>query len=407
MLSDVLGLSSLVEGLNAPDGATEPTVLGPFYLADAHKELGEAIGRPQDGEATLMRGQVTDTDGQPLAGATLDVWQCASNGLYDIQDPQQPPLNLPEDAERLDEASIVDDEIAARLRMVEHDLVDAYVRGRLTGDTLARFESHYLASPRRREAWRLPEGSCRLSTGRRRRGDCRHPPFVRVDDRQAVDPRGCRDAVARGVRCAVASDRAAAPGDCAWLRPSVSSWTRTRANWSSSVDRGAAPIERQRPPGRSACARRRPHRDQASKACRRSRSSCFRRPGLFGPVPSCFDSRRRRARGTRAAARIERVSAVSGRAQGPGGQHHRLAQRLDRREIVGWRVLRPSRRSRWRAEAAALLARSQRAVGRTAAQKWSAATPSRSCRNDAGLDAWLCHARGRCFHLCRVHRRCR
>jgi hypothetical protein len=57
----------------------------------------------------------------------------------------------PEDAERLDEASMVDDEIAARLRMVEHDLVDAYVRGSLTGETLARFESHYLASPRRRE----------------------------------------------------------------------------------------------------------------------------------------------------------------------------------------------------------------------------------------------------------------
>jgi hypothetical protein len=56
-----------------------------------------------------------------------------------------------EDAERLDEASIVDDEMAARLRGVEDDLVDAYVRGALTGETLTRFESHYLLSPRRRE----------------------------------------------------------------------------------------------------------------------------------------------------------------------------------------------------------------------------------------------------------------
>ena len=95
LLSDVLGLSSLVEGLNAPDGATEPTVLGPFYLPGApHKELGESVGRPQDGEPTLIRGRVTDTDGKPLAGATLDVWQCASNGLYDIQDLDQPPFNL-------------------------------------------------------------------------------------------------------------------------------------------------------------------------------------------------------------------------------------------------------------------------------------------------------------------------
>jgi hypothetical protein len=60
-------------------------------------------------------------------------------------------LLAPEDAERLDEASIVDDDIATRLRIVEQDLVDGYVRGTLAGETLARFESHYLSSPRRRE----------------------------------------------------------------------------------------------------------------------------------------------------------------------------------------------------------------------------------------------------------------
>src|SRR3954468_22686301 len=56
-----------------------------------------------------------------------------------------------EDAERLDEASIADDDVAARLRVAEDDLVDAYVRGTLIGDTRTRFESHYLSSPRRRE----------------------------------------------------------------------------------------------------------------------------------------------------------------------------------------------------------------------------------------------------------------
>jgi len=56
-----------------------------------------------------------------------------------------------EDAERLDEASMVDDDVAARLRSVEDDLVDSYVRGALTGETLRRFESHYLSSPLRRE----------------------------------------------------------------------------------------------------------------------------------------------------------------------------------------------------------------------------------------------------------------
>src|SRR5262245_5872489 len=51
-----------------------------------------------------------------------------------------------EDAERLDELSIIDDQVAERLRIVEDDLVDAYVNGELTGATLERFESHYLAS---------------------------------------------------------------------------------------------------------------------------------------------------------------------------------------------------------------------------------------------------------------------
>jgi hypothetical protein len=56
-----------------------------------------------------------------------------------------------EEAQRLDEASIADDEFVSHLRVVEHDLVDAYVSGTLAGDQLGRFESHYLASPRRRE----------------------------------------------------------------------------------------------------------------------------------------------------------------------------------------------------------------------------------------------------------------
>jgi hypothetical protein len=59
---------------------------------------------------------------------------------------------LPEDeAQRVEEESIVDDEVAARLQVAEDDLVDAYARGTLGGDRLARFESFYLASPLRRD----------------------------------------------------------------------------------------------------------------------------------------------------------------------------------------------------------------------------------------------------------------
>src|SRR5215475_10682680 len=56
-----------------------------------------------------------------------------------------------EETERLDELSIADEEIAARLSAVEYDLVDAYVRGEIRGEGLARFESFYLSSAKRRE----------------------------------------------------------------------------------------------------------------------------------------------------------------------------------------------------------------------------------------------------------------
>src|SRR5262252_1037539 len=95
LLSDILGFSSLVDLINAADGATESTVLGPFYVPGAPaRAMGEQIGRPEDGHPTLVRGRVTDRAGRPLDGATLDVWQSSSNGLYDTQDPRQPPFNL-------------------------------------------------------------------------------------------------------------------------------------------------------------------------------------------------------------------------------------------------------------------------------------------------------------------------
>ena len=59
---------------------------------------------------------------------------------------------LPDAAtERLDEASVADDEVAARLRCIETDLLDSYARGELAGSTLERFETYYLSSPLRRQ----------------------------------------------------------------------------------------------------------------------------------------------------------------------------------------------------------------------------------------------------------------
>jgi hypothetical protein len=60
--------------------------------------------------------------------------------------------NLPEEEiERLDELSLTDDDFVNRLQSVDDDLVDAYVRGELSGTTLAQFKSNYLKSPKRQE----------------------------------------------------------------------------------------------------------------------------------------------------------------------------------------------------------------------------------------------------------------
>jgi len=99
LLSDTLGVSMLVEMLNhagAP-GTTEPTVFGPFHVAGApERPSGASIVEAEevDGEQLTVGGQVRDEEGRPVPGARLDVWQTAPNGLYDVQDPAQPEMNL-------------------------------------------------------------------------------------------------------------------------------------------------------------------------------------------------------------------------------------------------------------------------------------------------------------------------
>ncbi|MGW1055257.1 intradiol ring-cleavage dioxygenase [Streptomyces sp. NPDC002521] len=97
LLSDVLGLSMLVETLNgdrAP-GATESTVLGPFHLTESPaRRLGDTIDLVGGGEPCVVSGRVLAQDGTPLPGAVLDVWQADAEGYYDVQQPDlQPPGN--------------------------------------------------------------------------------------------------------------------------------------------------------------------------------------------------------------------------------------------------------------------------------------------------------------------------
>ncbi|WP_301850193.1 intradiol ring-cleavage dioxygenase [Rhodococcus pyridinivorans] len=98
LLSDVLGVSMLVETINhrAFDHATEQTVLGPFHMVDSPpRALGDTIALDGVGEPCLVTGRVTGADGTPLAGASVDVWQANAEGFYDVQQPDiQPELNL-------------------------------------------------------------------------------------------------------------------------------------------------------------------------------------------------------------------------------------------------------------------------------------------------------------------------
>jgi hydroxyquinol 1,2-dioxygenase len=90
LLSDVLGVSMMVVALNhktAP-GATEATVLGPFFAHGA-KEFGYGAdlrqGATMKGEDVWVSGRVLSVDGKPIPNAALDIWQAKADGIYDLQ----------------------------------------------------------------------------------------------------------------------------------------------------------------------------------------------------------------------------------------------------------------------------------------------------------------------------------
>jgi hydroxyquinol 1,2-dioxygenase len=102
LLSDVLGVSMLVVGLNSrlPAGATESgepvevvgagtteaTVFGPFFVEGAPRyENGADIANGAPGEPCYMEGRITGLDGAPIAGARIEVWQADDQGFYDVQ----------------------------------------------------------------------------------------------------------------------------------------------------------------------------------------------------------------------------------------------------------------------------------------------------------------------------------
>jgi len=95
LLSDVLGLSALVDMINTRGGATEGSNLGPFYLDNApRKALGADLAGPREGVSVLCHGIVRDSLGHPLPGAIVDTWQADGSGTYPIQEAGQDKYDL-------------------------------------------------------------------------------------------------------------------------------------------------------------------------------------------------------------------------------------------------------------------------------------------------------------------------
>jgi catechol 1,2-dioxygenase len=98
LLSDILGVSMLVDAINhrRPSAATPNTILGPFYVTGAPEyPAGANICLDGKGEPMIVAGAVRGIDGEPVAGARLEVWQTNDDGFYDVQQQGiQPENNL-------------------------------------------------------------------------------------------------------------------------------------------------------------------------------------------------------------------------------------------------------------------------------------------------------------------------
>lgn len=88
LLSDTLGASMQTVAINneAYADATEAAVFGPFFVDDApHVELGGDIAGAATGQPCWVEGTVSDTEGRPVPGARIEVWEADDEGFYDVQ----------------------------------------------------------------------------------------------------------------------------------------------------------------------------------------------------------------------------------------------------------------------------------------------------------------------------------
>ena len=99
LLADILGVEVLVDMISNPveGDQSESTVLGPFYRDNPPvlaKGASTILKEYPGAETVLVEGTIRDDDGNPVAGAIIDTWEDAPNGLYENHDPDQPDYNL-------------------------------------------------------------------------------------------------------------------------------------------------------------------------------------------------------------------------------------------------------------------------------------------------------------------------
>src|SRR5581483_10202593 len=99
LMAGSLGFSSLICLLNNGDSGkteTDANMLGPFWRADSPRtKNGDSIVRSSTPGAVLfVNATFRDTDGKPIAGAEVDIWQSSPEGFYENQDPVQADMNL-------------------------------------------------------------------------------------------------------------------------------------------------------------------------------------------------------------------------------------------------------------------------------------------------------------------------
>jgi catechol 1,2-dioxygenase len=111
LVCDIIGLESLADESTSKQLATSShetssAILGPFYRSDAPiLPNGSSIvnnltpatpwyEQAISGSAFVAGRVMSASTGQPIAGAVVDVWETAPNGLYEQQDGGQPNMNL-------------------------------------------------------------------------------------------------------------------------------------------------------------------------------------------------------------------------------------------------------------------------------------------------------------------------